>query len=95
VCPSDLSSTNSKTHDILQVSRLRDTLECPESSYYFVDDEIARLPDHLLRDTPMSDFLAVGLERLMNDPNRKENERLGLESVPTGRPIAFEGQVYL
>ena len=75
------------TDGILQVSRLRDTLECPESSYYFVDDEIATLPDHLLRDTPMSDFLAVGLERLKNDPNWKEKERLGWKRYPLGDPL--------
>ncbi|EEB89491.1 hypothetical protein MPER_12402 [Moniliophthora perniciosa FA553] len=69
-------------------SRLDDILEAPESSYEFVGDH-AKLPDHLLRDTPMIDFESMNKERFINDPNCEF-----FDGDPrcdyTGRHIAFE-----
>ena len=70
------------------MSRLRDTLAVPESMLVF-NNGSAMLPDHLLRDTPITDSVWVSVERHTNDPNRKENEENG-ELARGERDVDFD-----
>ncbi|ESK90101.1 hypothetical protein Moror_7840 [Moniliophthora roreri MCA 2997] len=79
---------DTKWGDVWWVSRLRDLLEVPESSYEFVGGH-AKLPDRLLRDTPMTDFDDMNRERFENDPNCEFFDG-DLRCDYTGRHIAFE-----
>ncbi|ESK90110.1 hypothetical protein Moror_7849 [Moniliophthora roreri MCA 2997] len=79
---------DTKWGDVWWASRLCDMLEVPESSYEFVGEHV-KLPDDLLHDTPMTDFLAVNRERFWNDPNC-EYFNGDPRCDYTGRHIAFE-----
>ncbi|ESK83847.1 hypothetical protein Moror_13504 [Moniliophthora roreri MCA 2997] len=80
---------DTKWGNVWWASRLRDILEVPESSYEFVYDELAKLPDHLLCDTPMTDYRSVNRERFQNDPNCEYFDG-DPQCDYTGRHIALE-----